>query len=304
VTGVSQPLVVDGLPAPGRTLVMGVVNVTPDSFSDGGYWFDHEAAIQHGRDLIAEGADIVDIGGESTRPGAVRVDPAEELRRTIPVIEALAAEPSVKAGRTAISVDTMRAETARLAYQAGARLINDVSGGLADPAMIPTAAELGCAYVLMHWRGHSIDMQSRAHYLDVVTEVRDEIERQADRAIAAGIRPDRLVLDPGFGFAKTGDHNWELLRHLDVLQSLGRPVLLAVSRKRFLGSLLADEDGTPRAPRDRDHATAALTTWGASYGLWGVRVHTVRASRDAIAVVQRLQQPKGLADRVLNPGLG
>lgn len=284
----SELPVVAGLPAPGRTLVMGVVNVTPDSFSDGGSFFDHDAAVRHGRELIAEGADIIDVGGESTRPGAVRVDPDEELRRTVPVITELAAEPAVREGRTAISVDTMRSRTAREAYNAGARLINDVSGGQADPDMIPTAADLGCAYVQMHWRGHSIDMQSRAHYVDVVTEVRDELARLADRALAAGIAEDRLVLDPGFGFAKTGDHNWELMQHLDVLTGLGRPLLFAASRKRFLGTLLAAPDGTQRPPRGRDDATVALTTWAALHGLWAVRVHTVRASRDAVAVVQRL----------------
>ena len=281
--------VVAGLPAPGRMLVMGVVNVTPDSFSDGGEFFDHDAAVRHGRELIVEGADIIDVGGESTRPGAVRVAPDEEVRRTVPVIAELAAEPAVREGRTAISVDTMRARTAEAAHRAGARLINDVSGGQADARMLSTAAELGCAYVQMHWRGHSIDMQSRAHYADVVTEVCDELARLADRALAAGIAPDRLVLDPGFGFAKTGDHNWELIRRLEALTGLGRPLLFAASRKRFLGTLLAAPDGTPRPPLGRDDATAALTTWAALHGLWGVRVHTVRPSRDAIAVVQRLR---------------
>ncbi|WP_444543319.1 dihydropteroate synthase [Microlunatus endophyticus] len=283
-------LVVPGLPAPGRTLVIGVINVTPDSFSDGGSYFDHAAAVRHGRELIAEGADIIDIGGESTRPGAVRVDPEEELRRTIPVIRELAGEESVRDGRVAISVDTMRARTAEEAYKAGARLINDVSGGQADPAMIPVAAALGSAYVQMHWRGHSADMQSRAHYADVVAEVRDELARLADTAIAAGIAEDRLILDPGFGFAKTGDHNWELMQHLDVLHGLGRPLLFAASRKRFLGTLLADPDGTPRPPKGRDDATAALSTWAALQRMWAVRVHTVRASRDAIAVVERLSR--------------
>jgi len=296
VTPVTELPVVAGLPAPGRTLVMGVINVTPDSFSDGGSFFDHDAALRHGRELIAEGADILDVGGESTRPGAARVDPEEELRRTIPVIRALADEPAIRDGRTAISVDTMRAATARQAYEAGARLINDVSGGQADPAMIPTAAELGCAYVQMHWRGHSVDMQSRAHYQNVVTEVRDELARLADRALAAGIGADRLVLDPGFGFAKTGEHNWQLLQHLDVLHELGRPLLFAASRKRFLGTLLADPDGNPRAPLGRDDATTALTGWAAQHDFWAVRVHTVRPSRDAIAVVDRLRRTPGPGD--------
>ncbi|WP_091532228.1 dihydropteroate synthase [Microlunatus soli] len=267
---------------------MGVVNVTPDSFSDGGDWFDHEAAIRHGRELIAEGADIVDVGGESTRPGAVRVDEQEEQRRVLPVITALAADPEVRSGTVAISVDTMRAAVARAAVGAGAALINDISGGQADPAMIPTAADLECAYVLMHWRGHSATMQSRAHYEDVATEVRDELARQIEQAVAAGVDADRLILDPGFGFAKTGEHNWDLLQRLDVLDPLGRPLLLGLSRKRFLGTLLAADDGTPRPAKERDDASAALTGWAAQHRIWGVRVHTVRPSRDTIAVMDRL----------------
>lgn len=270
---------------------MGVINVTPDSFSDGGDWFDHGAAIRHGRELIAEGADIVDVGGESTRPGALRVDQAEELRRVLPVITALSDEPQVRQGRVALSVDTMRSAVARAAVGAGAALINDISGGQADPDMIPIAAELGCAYVLMHWRGHSVDMQSRAHYTDLATEVRDELARQVEAAIAAGMAPERLILDPGFGFAKTGEHNWELLQRLDELEPLGRPLLLGLSRKRFLGTLLAAEDGTSRPAKDRDDASAALTGWAAAHRIWGVRVHTVRPSRDTIAVVDRLLQP-------------
>ena len=267
---------------------MAVVNVTPDSFSDGGRWFDHEAAVRHGRELIADGADIVDVGGESTRPGASRVSEEEELRRVIPVIRQLATEPAVRDGRVAISVDTMRSAVAREAVQAGAQLINDVAGGLADPQMIPTAAELGVGYLLMHWRGHSADMQSLATYDDVVAEVCAELTQQADRAIEAGIAADRLFLDPGLGFSKTGEHNWELLRHLDAITALGYPVVLGVSRKRFLGTLLADADGTPRPPDDRDDATAALTGWAAMHGVWAVRVHTVRANSDALAVLGRV----------------
>lgn len=282
---------VPGLPAPGRTVLMGVVNVTPDSFSDGGDWFDHQAAIRHGQELISEGADIVDVGGESTRPGAVRVDEQEELRRVLPVISALTAEPQVRDGKVAISVDTMRSAVARAAVETGAALINDISGGQADPAMIPTAADLGCAYVLMHWRGHSASMQSRAHYNDVATEVRDELARQVELAVSAGIDAERLVLDPGFGFAKTGEHNWELLQRLDVLDALGRPLLLGLSRKRFLGTLLAADDGTPRPAKERDDASAALTGWAAQHRIWGVRVHTVRPSRDTLAVVERLSHP-------------
>jgi dihydropteroate synthase len=287
-TPVTEVPVVDGLPQPGRTAVMGVVNVTPDSFSDGGQWFDTDAAVRHGLDLIAEGADIVDVGGESTRPGAVRVDEAEELRRTIPVITELAGHERVRAGTVAISVDTMRSSVARQAVAAGAGLINDVSGGRADPAMINTAAELAVPYLLMHWRGHSSDMQALARYTDVAVEVRDELSRQVETAVAAGIRPDRLVLDPGLGFSKTGEHNWELLRRLDVLMELRLPLLLAASRKRFLGTLLAGPDGGPRPADERDDATAALTGWAGTRGLWGVRVHRVRPSRDTLAVLDRL----------------
>jgi dihydropteroate synthase len=218
----------------------------------------------------------------------VRVDQDEELRRTIPVITALAEHDLVRSGAVGLSVDTMRSTVARHAVAAGARLINDVSGGQADPAMISTAAELEVAYVLMHWRGHSSDMQSLARYTDVAVEVRDELSRQVETAVAAGVRPDRLVLDPGLGFSKTGEHNWELLRRLDVLIEMGLPLLLAASRKRFLGTLLTRPDGTPRPAAERDDATAALTGWAALRGLWGVRVHRVRPSRDTLAVLGRL----------------
>jgi dihydropteroate synthase len=281
-------VVVPGLPKPGRIVLMGVVNVTPDSFSDGGDYFDHQAAVRHGLDLIADGSDIVDVGGESTRPGASRVSEDEELRRVMPVIEALAEHESVRNKKVALSVDTMRPSVVRRAIAAGAAMVNDVSGGKADPAMIPTAAELEVPYVLMHWRGHSVDMQSRATYNDVVADVCDELRRQADEALAAGIAAERLIIDPGFGFAKTGEHNWELLQHLDALTGLGHPLLLGVSRKRFLGSLLATPDGALRPPRERDEATAALTGWAAVRGIWGVRVHSVRPSRDTLAVLARL----------------
>jgi dihydropteroate synthase len=274
--------VVRGLPQPGRTLVMGVLNVTPDSFSDGGRWFDVDAAVAHGRALAAEGADVVDVGGESTRPGAARPGVAEELRRVLPVVQALAAADVV------VSIDTMQAEVAAAAVQAGARLVNDVSGGLADPAMLDTVAGLDAPYVAMHWRGHSTVMQDRTRYDDVVTDVGRELADRLERARAAGIAPDRLVLDAGFGFAKTGEHNWELLRRLEELDALGVPQLVGVSRKAFLGALLADDEETPRPAPERDDATTALTTLLALRGVWGVRVHAVRASRDAIAVVQRL----------------
>ena len=273
---------VPGLPQPGRTVVIGVVNVTPDSFSDGGDWLDPEAAIAHGRDLIEQGADIVEVGGESTRPGAVRPSVAEELGRVLPVVKALA-------GVGCVSIDTMRAEVAAAAIDAGARLVNDVSGGGADPAMLPLVAEAGLPYICMHWRGHSADMQSRAVYADVVAEVVAELTRQIDHAERAGIAPERLIIDPGFGFAKTGEHNWQLLHRLSELEALGRPLLIGVSRKAFLGSLLADADGRPRPAKQRDDATTALTFALACRPVWGVRVHTARASRDAIAVADRLR---------------
>lgn len=276
------PAMVPGLPQPGRTMVMGVVNVTPDSFSDGGEWFDADAAITHGHDLVAEGADLVDVGGESTRPGAQRPSVAEELRRVLPVVRALAPV-------TCVSIDTMRAEVAEAALAAGARLINDVSGGQADPGMFGLVAEAEVPYVCMHWRGHSADMQHRAAYADVAGEVARELAGQVAQAERAGIDPERLILDPGFGFAKTGEHNWDLLQRLDELDRLGRPLLVGVSRKAFLGHLLAGADGEPRPARARDDATTALTFALAERSAWGVRVHAVRPSRDAIAVAERLR---------------
>lgn len=274
------------LPQLGRTLVMGVLNVTPDSFSDGGDYLDHDAAVAHGRQLAAEGADLVDVGGESTRPGAGRIDVDAELERVVPVVERLAA-----AG-IAISVDTTRAEVADACVAAGAIMINDVSGGLADPEILRVAAERGCGYLAMHWRGHSSDMQSRAVYTDVVAEVRDELTERIDAARAAGVAADQIVIDPGLGFAKTIDHNWELLRHLDAFSVLGYPVLVGTSRKRFLGALLAGPDG-PRPPKERDDATTALTALLAVRGVWGVRTHAVRSQRDAIAVARMLTRRTG-----------
>ena len=273
---------VRGLPQPGRTLVMGVVNVTPDSFSDGGEWFDSGAALRHGYGLLAEGADIIDVGGESTRPGAERPSVAEERRRVLPVIRSLAGAGAV------VSIDTMRAEIAADAIEAGARVVNDVSGGRSDPEILTLVAQRDIPYVCMHWRGHAADMQSRATYGDVVGEVVAELGEQLRRAEAAGVAADQLIVDPGFGFAKTGEHNWELLRRLGELDGLGRALLLGLSRKAFLGTLLARPDGRPRPAKKRDDATTALTTWAALRGVWGVRVHSVRASRDAVAVAQRL----------------
>ena len=279
---VSSLAVVPDLPQPGRTLVVGVVNVTPDSFSDGGEWFDLGAAITHGLDLLAEGADIIDVGGESTRPGATRPEVAEELRRVLPVIRELAAAGAC------VSIDTMRAAVAAPAIAAGARLVNDVSGGKADDRMLHLVAESGVPYVCMHWRGHSEDMQSKASYADVVTEVIAELGQQLDEAVSAGVAADKLIIDPGFGFAKTGEHNWHLLQRLEEFDVLGRPMLAGVSRKTFLGGLLADSEGSPRPAKQRDDATTALTTVLALRRVWGVRVHSVRAGRDAIAVAQRL----------------
>jgi dihydropteroate synthase len=263
-------------------MVVGVVNVTPDSFSDGGEWLDPHDAIEHGLQLIAEGADIIDVGGESTRPGAERPEVTEELRRVLPVVTGLAATGAI------ISIDTMRPRVVEEAVAAGARMINDVSGGRADPGMLPLIAKLELPYVCMHWRGHSTDMQNRAIYTDVVAEVIAELRDQVTSVLSAGVAPDRLILDPGFGFAKTGEHNWQLLQRMGELEVLELPILAGVSRKAFLGTLLAGPDGRPRPARERDDATAALTTLLAVQGVWGVRVHSVRASRDAIAVATRM----------------
>ncbi|WP_165974735.1 dihydropteroate synthase [Nonomuraea deserti] len=261
-----------------RCLVMGVVNVTPDSFSDGGRWFDEDAAIQHGLDLVREGADIVDVGGESTRPGAARVSLQEELTRILPVIRALDAEG------VRVSVDTMRAEVARAAVEAGARLVNDVSGGLADPEMPRAVAATGVPYVVMHWRGHSHDMDSRAVYADVVTEVREELSKRVDLVLAEGVTEEQIVIDPGLGFAKNADHNWALLAGIPKLAELGFPLLVGASRKRFLGRLLAGPDGTPRPFSRSDDATLAVTALAAHAGAWCVRVHEVGPNADAVRV--------------------
>jgi dihydropteroate synthase len=273
--------VVAGLPAPGRTLVVGVVNVTPDSFSDGGEFLDPDAAICHGLELMAEGADIIDVGGESTRPGAVRPATQVELRRVLPVVSALAEAGAV------VSIDTMRTTVAAAAMDAGARLVNDVSGGRAEPDLLGLVAQRRVPYICMHWRGHSADMQSRAHYDDVVAEVITELGAQLAACLGAGIAADRLIADPGLGFAKSGEHNWTLLQRIGELSALGVPLLVGASRKRFLGTLLAGPDGTPRPTRERDDASAALSALLAERGVWGVRVHAVRASRDAIAAATR-----------------
>ena len=273
---------VRGFPGLGRTRVMGVVNVTPDSFSDGGALDGVDGAVRHGLQLLTDGADLLDVGGESTRPGAARVSETQERQRVLPVVEGLVAAGAV------VSVDTMRASVAEAALAAGALMVNDVSGGLADPAMLPLVAEAQVPYVAMHWRGHSSDMQDRAVYDDVVGDVRVELLRRVDAAVSAGVAPDRLLLDPGLGFAKTAEHSWALLRRLDLLAGLGRPLLVGASRKGFLGSLLADADGTPRPVRERDAATAAVTVLAAQAGAWAVRVHQARPSADAVRVVAQV----------------
>lgn len=265
----------------GPTLVMGVVNVTDDSFSDGGRFLDADRAVEHGLALTAAGARIIDVGGESTRPGATRVDLAIETARILPVVKDLVAQ-----GVT-VSVDTMRAEVARAALENGARIVNDVSGGRGDPAMAPLLAEAGVPWVLMHWcpvrsdRPHDVP-----DYGDVVADVRGDLLSSVDVAVAAGVDPANLVIDPGLGFAKTAQHNWALLSALPQFVATGIPVLVGASRKRFLGALLAASDGSPRAPEGREVATAVISALASLHGAWGVRVHDVQASVDALKVVQ------------------
>jgi dihydropteroate synthase len=263
---------------------MGIVNVTPDSFSDGGLWLDPDKAVAHGVELQQQGADLVDVGGESTRPGAKRVSEEEELRRVIPVVTGLAA-----AGVT-VSVDTMRAAVAEAAVAAGAKVINDVSGGRADANMVKVAAETGVPFVVMHWRGQSTEMDALARYEDVVREVVDEVDAQMHAVVGAGVRPEQVIVDPGLGFAKTREDDWALLARLDAWDRLGHPLLVAASRKRFLGTLLADSrTGELRPARERDAATAAVTALAAAAGAWAVRVHEVGASADAVRVEAALR---------------
>jgi dihydropteroate synthase len=264
-----------------RTLVMGVLNVTPDSFSDGGRFNDPKIATNHALQMIEDGADIIDIGGESTRPGSDRISVEEELDRVLPVISALTGTG------VAISIDTMRVEVARAAVAAGACMINDVSGGKADPGMLDFVATLNTPYILMHWRGPSNIMNTLTDYQDVAADVASEINQQVEVAVAAGIARERIAIDPGIGFAKTVDQNWPILKHLDVLEGLGLPILMGASRKKFLGELLA-KDGVPRDSDERESATTAISTLMAARGLWAVRVHDVKSSSDAIAVVDRI----------------
>jgi dihydropteroate synthase len=265
-------------------VVMGVLNVTPDSFSDGGRYADLDGAVAHGLAMSAQGAHLVDVGGESTRPGAERIDAATEVARVVPVIRELARHGVV------MSIDTTRAEVAQEALAAGAAVVNDVSGGLADPTMAGVVAAAGVPWILMHWRGHSRDMQTLAVYNDVVAEVRAELSERVQAALAAGVDPDNLVLDPGLGFAKSAEHNWRLSAHLGQIIDLGYPVLVGTSRKSYLGRLLAGPDGEPRPTDQREAASVAANILAVQAGAWGVRVHDVRATVDAFAVLRATRE--------------
>ena len=263
-----------------RTLVLGILNVTPDSFADGGKFLEPAAAIMQGRKLITEGADIIDVGGESTRPGAERVSAEEELKRVIPVITELVKDGAV------VSVDTTRSEVAKAAIKAGATYVNDVSGGLADEKMAQLiAANPKVQYIVMHWRGQSKDMQSKAIYKDVVKEVKDELDDRVNELIKAGVQAEQIILDPGIGFAKEAEHNWQILQNIERFQLLGYPILVGASRKRFLGELINAKNAD-----DREAASIALTAELARLNIWGVRTHSVKPHRDAIAVADRLRK--------------
>jgi dihydropteroate synthase len=271
--------------SPTRVQVMGVVNVTDDSFSDGGHYLDPDSAVEQGLALAADGAAIIDVGGESTRPGAVRIDPRVETARVVPVVKELASQ-----GIT-VSIDTMHADVARAALENGAQMVNDVSGGRADPGMAGLLVEADVPWVLMHWRPVSSERPHEVpQYRNVVAEVRAELLASIDDAVAAGVDPAKLIIDPGLGFAKTGQHNWALLHALPKLVAIGIPVLVGASRKRFLGTLLAGPDGAVRPPDGRETATAVLSALAALHGAWGVRVHDVQASVDALKVVDAWTQ--------------
>lgn len=263
---------------------MGIVNVTPDSFSDGGRFLDVDAAIAHGLALRAAGADLLDVGGESTRPGAERIDPAEERDRILPVVSALAARGAH------VSVDTMNADTAVAAVAAGAVIVNDVSGGLADPEMLAAVASSGADVVLQHWRGPSAQMYAQADYADLPRELLAELDGRIRAAAKAGISPDRLILDPGIGFGKKGEQNWEALRILPRIVALGPRVLVGTSRKRFLSEALQEGSGVEPDEHRRDAATAVTSVLAAQAGVWGVRVHDVTASRDALTIWRRWEK--------------
>ncbi len=269
-----------------RPVVMGVLNVTPDSFSDGGRWAETGSAVAHGLQLWADGADVVDVGGESTRPGAAEIGPEQEAARVLPVLRELAAAGVMT------SVDTYRAEVAEAALEAGAAIVNDVSGGLADPAMSAVIRDAGCPWVIMHWRGASAGMDRLAVYDEVVVDVRHELSLRVDAALAAGIDASQLIVDPGLGFAKKAAHNWDLLARIEEIVGLGLPVLVGASRKSFLGSLLAAPDGAPRPPDGREDATTAITAYLARTGVWGVRVHDARAAVDAAMTVAAIDSAR------------
>lgn len=267
------------MPATQRTKIMGVLNVTPDSFSDGGRFFDHGAAIAHGLELVRTGADIIDVGGESTRPGSVRIDEAEELRRVVPVIRELAA-----AGAE-ISVDTMRAKVAKASLNAGAHIINDVSAGLSDPTMLSLAAHTGAPVVLMHWRGYLDRASASFHYDDVVAEVIAELKSRIDEALNAGVQPANIILDPGLGFSKNAEHNWQILGALEEFAGLDYRLLVAASRKRFISTLLSPNDPKLAEESAKDQATAAISALSARAGAWAVRVHEPATSAIACKVI-------------------
>jgi dihydropteroate synthase len=279
----SGTAVVPGLPVLDRCRVFAIINVTPDSFSDGGLHDDTTTAVRHGLAMLNAGADVLDVGGESTRPGALRVSERAEIARVVPVVEQLAAAGAI------VSVDTMRSAVARAALDAGARIVNDVSGGLADPGLPKLVAETGVPYVLMHWRGHSESMQEHAFYRDVVAEVCAELEQRVEAVVAAGVAPEQVVLDPGLGFAKDAEHNWSLLAELPAVLALGHPVLVGASRKRFLGALLTIDPDLPRPVTEREDATTAVTALAAHAGAWAVRVHEPQASADAVLVAQAVR---------------
>ncbi|HEX5541106.1 MAG TPA: dihydropteroate synthase [Micromonospora sp.] len=267
-------------------IVVGVLNVTPDSFSDGGRYGDLDDAVQHGLRMHQEGAHLIDVGGESTRPGADRIDTDTEIARVLPVIRELAALG------VPMSIDTTRAQVAAAALAAGVTVVNDVSGGLADPGMAKVVVDAGCPWILMHWRGHSRRMQELATYSDVVADVRTELSQRIDQALAAGVAADRIIIDPGLGFAKNATHNWQLTARLPELLDLGFPLLFAASRKSYLGALLAGPDGSARPVDDREAATIATSVLAFAAGVWGVRVHDVRGTVDALAVWRASGRPQ------------
>jgi len=271
-----------------RPLIMGVINITPDSFSDGGQFLETEQAVKHALELVAEGANIIDLGGESTRPGALRVKLEDEQARVLPVIKELIENTEFKSSGATISIDTMNAQTAALAVAAGASIVNDVSGGLADDQMFAALKDLNCKFIISHWRGFSETMDSMNNYTSVAIDVAKELTERVAKAEAAGISKDRLIIDPGLGFAKDIAQNWHLVARLDELEKLGLPILVGASRKRFLAGALEPEDAAGVSNQRRDLATAVLTALLLQRKLWGVRVHNVSTTLDAIKVVEAL----------------